>query len=188
MFENMKFGFYRGIMWANFRAAVEAKERQHNKTMLRFLRKGITAGLAALNIKSEKIDEQQRKFVADLLISGRKVYQGEVLALMSEDDREFLVSIFKLQEDFSAKTVGVNSIDQAVGMFRIAKSRLGAGEEVLNLIYSGDHVPASLRKIMQSFLAGDLKREEVEKQLDECASRLQKLFSELLFPDGSFAR
>lgn len=181
MFETVKFGFHSAKMLSIFKAAAKAKEAGNNQQALLLLRKAMDAGQAALSIQSPKISEQQRSAVANGISSGQKLYQRELIAQMPEDDRELLMSVLKSWADMGIVTIGAHPIDQMIGMFEIAKSRLGTGREVLGIIYKGDHVPAPLRNIMQPFLSGEASQEETEKRLDECTAKLKKWMPEL-FP------
>lgn len=181
MFETVKFEFHSAKMRGIAKAAAKAKKAGNNQQALLLLRKALEAGHAALSIQGPKISEQQRSAIANIISSGQKLCQRELIAQMPEDDRELLVSVLKSWTDMGIVTIGAHPIDQMIGMFDIAKRRLGTGKEVLGIIYKGDHVPAPLRNIMQPFLAEEVTQEETEKRLDECTAKLRKWMPEL-FP------
>ncbi len=181
MFENVRFGFHSAKMFGMFKAATKAKEEGNNQGALLLLRKALETGHTALSIHGSKINEQQRSAVTSCISSGHKMYHRELIAQMPEDDRELVMSVLKIWTDMGIVTIGAHPIEQMIGMFDIAKSRLDSGKEVLGMLYDGDHVPTPLRTIMQLFLAGEVSQEETEMQLDECTGKLRKWIPKL-FP------
>ena len=181
MFERTRFGFHSGRMFAGFKIADRAYAKGDNRKALLALRGGLEAGHAALKIKSSNINGEARAAVAEFLPKIEELYRMELLVQMPEGDRELLKSVMKSWTEMGVMTLAVHPTDQMIGMFDIAKRRLGIGTEALKIVYDGDHVPAPLRKLMQAFLSGTISQEETEKRLDECAATLEKWMPEL-FP------
>ncbi len=188
MFETVRFGFYAGTVRSCFKAAARAKEVGNDQKVVLLLKKAMLAGQNALSIKSPKISEQQRSAVANSVSTVQWVYQRELIRQIPEEDRELLMSVLKPWMDMSIFTIGAHPVGLMIGMFDIAKSRLGKGKEVLGIIYKGDHVPVPLWNIMQPFLAGEATQEETEKRLDECTAKLRKWMPELFPGETLFAR
>src|SRR3989338_4001323 len=160
MFETLKFNFYADRMLGLFKkAAAKVKNEGNNEQALLFLRKAQEAGHAAMIIQSPKISKQRRAAVADAISVGRDLYQRVLIAQMPEEDRALLMSVLQSWADLGVVPIGAHPIDQRVGMFEIARDRLGDDKEVLGMIYNGGHVPPPLRNIMQPFLAGDVPRD-----------------------------
>jgi len=188
MFETVRFGFHAGMVLNYFKAAARAKEVGNDQKTVLLLKKAMQAGQNALSIKSPKISDEQRATVQSGISSAQNLYQRELIAQTPEEDRELLMSVLKSWADMGIVTIGAHPIDQMIGMFEIAKSRLDKGKEVLGIIYKGEHVPAPLQNIMQPFLAGEATQEETGKRLDECTAKLRKWMPELFLGEPLPAR
>jgi len=182
MFEPLKFAFHANVMLGLMKSATRAKETGDDRRALHLLKKALKFGHHALAIQSVKISKQQRAVVTDGISATQRLYQCELITQMPKDDQELLLSVLKSWADMGIVTSSAYPGKQMIGMFEIAKNRLASGKEVLGMLYEGGHVPAPLRKIIQSFLAGKTTQEETEKQLDSCTVKLKELIPQL-FPE-----
>ncbi|MFA6428963.1 MAG: hypothetical protein WCV84_00505 [Patescibacteria group bacterium] len=182
MFEKVKLGFYYLYTDALLKQGIAAKKIGKDQLELVLLKRAMQTMKKTLPLIPSG-DIKSRAAINDSIAEMQLLYFEEQIQLFSAEDRELVLSALVAWRGSSAFDVTGRSVSHKIilGMFDLARRRLGDGPAILRYIYDGDHVPAPLRDIMQMFLQGKATHEETEQRLVACSERLKRLFA-ALFP------
>lgn len=179
MFETTRFYMNTGAMNGAVKSATRAKEKGDDRRALMLLKKALLFGRTALGIHGRRISVEQKVVIRDCISDIQTLYQKELIARMSDDDQELLSWAKTVQA--GTIVVDILKMKELAVFFDVARTRLDDTKKTLGVIYDGKHAPASLRAIMCPFIAGEATREETERRLYDCATKLWEWIPEF-FP------
>ncbi len=121
-------------------------------------------------------------FVTKTKDTHRNVY----MQLMGDTDRMLVVGVLEALTALDIVSVGGPKLsDQLAMIYSGAADRLDSPHDILRAVYDGEHnVPPQLRKLVRSFIAGDISKDATAAKLREHAETVRKHI-EVLFSEGA---
>ena len=178
-FEAFKFKVYASLMYSNLKIAAQASDVGDLKRSLEMIRKAVAWGYKALAIPIPKVIPEQRSTVESAIERALRVYRKGYVALMSDEDRDLLISAIDLWNEVGKAAFAADPADHVSAMFKVAKGRLDKDKQILKFLYDDDQTPPVLRNIMSRFVFGKATREQTETRLDECYAKLKGWMGDL---------
>lgn len=177
MFEAFRYGFHAKFAVTVWGYSIDAYKAANIDMAIVLADKSLSAARKALDLGRKLFDGQPERIeLLEKLIGDLEKYRKEVegygRALENRNiaKNQFidLASRMGVVGDESDHKDFVASV--SVDMYRIAKDRLGAGREVIEMIYVDNvSAPEPLRKLMKSYVDGEITKEVATQELDAMA-------------------